>query len=51
MYDVIIIGAGITGSLIAHRLSRYDLNVCLLDKEADVALGATAANSAIEPGQ
>ncbi len=47
MYDVIIIGAGITGSLIARKLSSYDLSVCLLDKEADVALGATAANSAI----
>ena len=47
MYDVIIIGAGITGSLIARKLSGYDLSVCLLDKEADIALGATNANSAI----
>ncbi len=47
MYDVIIIGAGITGTLIAHSLSRYDLKVALLEKESDVAFGASGANSAI----
>lgn len=47
MYDVIIIGAGITGSLIAHDLSKYNLNVLLLEKGNDVAGGATGANSAM----
>jgi len=47
LYDVTIIGAGITGSLIAHNLSKYNLNVLLLDKHSDVAKGATAANSAM----
>ncbi len=47
MYDVTIIGAGITGSLIAHELSKYNLNVLVLEKESDVACGATAANSAM----
>lgn len=28
MYDVAIIGAGVTGSAIARELSRYQLNVC-----------------------
>ena len=46
-YDVTIIGAGIVGSLLAHNLSKYNLNVLLLDKGNDVATGATAANSAM----
>ena len=47
MYDIIIIGAGITGSFIAHRLSKRQCSVLVLDKEADVANGASMANSAI----
>ena len=47
MYDVTIIGAGITGALIAHELSKYNLNVLLLEKDNDVANGATCANSAM----
>ncbi|MCT4686419.1 NAD(P)/FAD-dependent oxidoreductase [Vallitalea sp.] len=47
MYDISIIGAGVTGSLIARQLSKYNLKVCLLDKESDVAMGTSKANSAI----
>lgn len=47
MYDVVIIGAGVTGCAIAHELSRYDLSVCVLDKEDDVGCGTSKANSAI----
>ncbi len=47
MYDVVIIGAGITGAMTARTLARYDLRLCILEKENDVALGATKANSAI----
>lgn len=47
MYDVVIIGAGITGCFIARDLSRYQLSVAVVDKENDVANGATMANSAI----
>ena len=47
MQDVTIIGAGITGSLIAYYLSKYNLNVLILEKENDVANGATGANSAM----
>lgn len=47
MYDICIIGAGIIGSFLARDLSRYRLNVLLLEKDADVANGATMANSAI----
>ncbi|MBQ7336950.1 MAG: FAD-dependent oxidoreductase [Clostridia bacterium] len=47
MYDVAIIGAGVVGGMIARELSRYTLKTILLDKEGDVAMGATRANSAI----
>lgn len=47
MYDVVIIGAGIIGSLLAYDLSRYDLNVAVLEKNHDIANETTMANSAI----
>ena len=47
MYDVVIIGAGITGGLIAHSLSKYNLSVLVLEKKTDVAQGASGANSAM----
>lgn len=50
MYDVLIAGAGVTGGLLARELSRYNLSVCLLEKENDVACGASKANSGIIHG-
>ena len=47
MYDVVIIGAGVVGGMIARALAAYDLKICILEKENDVATGATKANSAI----
>ncbi len=47
MYDFIIIGAGITGTMIARELSRYKTSVLVLEKENDVGNHATLANSAI----
>lgn len=47
MYDVAIIGAGVVGGMIARTLSAYELKICILEKENDVAMGATKANSAI----
>ena len=47
MFDAAIIGAGVVGGMIARELTRYGLKVCLLEKENDVAMGATKANSAI----
>lgn len=38
MYDAIIIGAGVTGCAIARELSRYQLNILVLEKEEDVLL-------------
>lgn len=47
MYDVTVIGAGVVGGLVARTLSKYKLNICILESENDVAMGATKANSAI----
>jgi len=45
---VLIIGSGITGTAIARELSKYDIKVTLIEKEADIAFGgATKANTAI----
>ena len=49
-YDVAVIGAGVVGALTARELSKYKLNVCILEAGADVALGASRANSGIVHG-
>ncbi len=50
MYDVVIVGAGVTGGMLARELSRYALSVCLVEKDNDVASGASKANSGIVHG-
>ena len=47
MYDIVIIGAGVTGSAVARELSRYKTNICVLEKGEDVCSGTSKANSAI----
>lgn len=47
MYDITIIGAGIVGTAIARELSKYDLNILVLEKNNEIANEATKANSGI----
>lgn len=47
MYDVTIIGGGVCGAAIAMYLSKYDIKCCLLEKDNDIAIGTTKANSGI----
>ena len=47
MYDVIIIGAGVSGCASARELSRYKARICVLEKDEDVCCGTSKANSAI----
>ena len=47
MFDCLVIGAGITGAMVARELSKYNLSVCIAEAMSDVAMGATKANSAI----
>ena len=46
-HDVIIIGAGVVGNAIARELSRFDLNVAVVEKELDVAMGTSSRNSGV----
>lgn len=47
MYDVVIIGGGVSGAATARELSRYQARICVLEKEEDVCCGTSKANSAI----
>ena len=47
MLDCIIIGAGVTGCAIARELSRYDLDVLVIERSSDVCEGTSKANSGI----
>ena len=47
MYDVIIIGSGVVGAMHARELSRYPLSILVLEKNNDVSMEATLANSAV----
>ncbi|MGV8145964.1 MAG: NAD(P)/FAD-dependent oxidoreductase [Alkaliphilus sp.] len=47
MFDIAIIGAGVIGTMISRELSKYKLDIILLEKDNDVANGTTKANSAI----
>lgn len=47
MYDIAIIGAGVTGCAIARELSRYQAGICVIEREEDVCCGTSKANSAI----
>ncbi|WP_271811173.1 NAD(P)/FAD-dependent oxidoreductase [Clostridium beijerinckii] len=47
MYDVAIIGSGVIGNSIFRELTKYNLKVVVLEKEKDVSMGTSKANSAI----
>jgi glycerol-3-phosphate dehydrogenase len=46
-YDVIVIGGGVVGSAVLRELSRYDMKLLLLEREADLSEGTTKANSGV----
>ena len=49
-FDVVIVGAGVTGCSIARALSRYQGNICVVEQNSDICEGASKANSAIVHG-
>lgn len=49
-YDVCIIGGGVIGLNISREISRYQLSVCVIEKETDVGRGCSKANSGIVHG-
>lgn len=50
MRDIIVIGAGVVGCAIARELSKYKLDVLVIDKNEDVSEGISKANSGIIHG-
>lgn len=44
--DIVIIGAGITGALVAHELCKAGLKCCVVDKRS-IATGSSAASTAL----
>ncbi len=46
-YDVVVIGAGVSGCAIARELSKKQLSVCVVEAQDDVCCGTSKANSAI----
>lgn len=46
-FDVAIVGAGVCGTAAAYELSKYQLDICVIEKENDVCCGVTKANSGI----
>ena len=45
--DIVVIGGGVIGTAIVRELARYELDIILLEKEADLACGTSKANSGI----
>lgn len=49
--DVLIIGGGISGASIARELSKWDIDILLVDKESDLAMQASGRNDGeVHPG-
>ena len=46
-YDVVIIGAGVSGCCIARELSRFHVNACVIEKGDDVTSGTSKGNSGV----
>ncbi|RPJ01693.1 MAG: FAD-dependent oxidoreductase, partial [Candidatus Aminicenantes bacterium] len=47
IYDVVVIGGGVVGCAVLRELSRYDLKLLLLEREADLAEGISKGNSGV----
>ena len=46
-YDVLVLGGGIIGCAVAYELSKYNLNIAVIEKEYDIADDISFVNSAI----
>ena len=46
-YDVLILGGGIIGCAVAYELSKYNINIALIEKDYDIADDISFANTAV----
>ena len=46
-YDVLILGGGIIGCAVAYQLSKYNINIALIEKDYDVANDISCANTEV----
>ena len=46
-YDVLILGGGIIGCAVAYELSKYNINISLIEKDYDVANDISFVNTAV----
>ena len=46
-FDMVIIGGGVVGCAVARELSKYKVNVAVLEKEDDVGWGISCRNSGV----
>jgi len=46
-YDVLILGGGIVGCAVAYELSKYNLNIALIEKDYDIANELSFNNTAV----
>ena len=47
MYDIIVIGCGVIGASVAYELSKYNLNIAVIEKEYDIADDVSFVNTSI----
>lgn len=47
MYDVTVVGGGVIGGAVLRELAKFNLSIALVESGADVAEGASKANSGI----
>ena len=46
-YDVLVLGGGIIGCAVAYELSKYNLNIAVIEKEYDIADDVSFVNTSI----
>ena len=46
-YDVLILGGGIVGCTVAYELSKYNLNIALIEKASDIAEDISLINTSV----
>lgn len=47
MYDIIIIGSGIVGSMLAYDLSHFNVSVCVIEKNVEIMNEVSSSNSGL----